>query len=198
MGTGFRQVETLVTDRTVAQAGLAPWTPPTIQPVPGPASWYAIRTRSRHEKLVREQLLTRPGVEVFLPLWARWSHWKDRTKRVEFPLFPGYCFARLEYGDRLLVLKAVGVVDLLGMNGHPEPIPETEIAAVQRLVESSLPYDPHPYLTEGAEVEVVRGPMSGVRGRLVRKERCARLLISVHLIRQSAAVEIDAADVAPV
>jgi transcription antitermination factor NusG len=147
---------------------------------------------------VREQLLARPGVEVFLPLWARWSRWKDRKKRVEFPLFPGYCFARLEYGDRLLVLKAVGVVDLLGMNGHPEPIPESEIAAVQRLVDSSLPYDPHPYLAEGMEVEVVRGPMSGVRGRLVRKERYARLVISVNLIRQSAAVEIDAADVAPV
>jgi transcription antitermination factor NusG len=148
--------------------------------------------------VVREQLVGRPGVEVFLPLWARWSQWKDRKKRVEFPLFPGYCFARLEYGDRLLVLKAVGVVDLLGMDGEPEPIPEREIVAVQRLLESSLPYDPHPYLARGMEVEVVRGPMSGIRGRLIRKERYARLVISVNLIRQSAAVEIDAADVAPI
>jgi transcriptional antiterminator NusG len=174
------------------------WAEPTIETLSRPSSWYAIRTRSRHEKLVREQLVTRPGVEVFLPLWARWSYWKDRKKRVEFPLFPGYCFARLEYGDRLLVLKAVGVVDLLGMNGHPEPIPDNEISAIQRLVESSLPYDPHPYLTEGMQVEVIRGPLSGVRGCLVRKERCARLVISVNLIRQSAAVEIDAADVAPI
>ena len=96
------------------------------------------------------------------------------------------------------MLKAVGVVDLLGMNGHPEPIPDDEIAAVRRLIDSSLPYDPHPYLTEGMTVAVVRGPMSGVRGCLVRKEKCARLVISVNLIRQSASVEIDAADVAPV
>jgi transcription termination/antitermination protein NusG len=181
-----------------ALVGVAPWTQPTLNVLPLPASWYAIRTRSRHEKLVREQLLARPGVDVFLPLWARWSHWKDRKKRVEFPLFPGYCFARLEYGDRLLVLTAVGVVELLGMNGHPEPIPDDEISAVQRLVDSSLPFDPHPYLTEGMAVEVVHGPMSGVRGCLVRKEKCARLVISVNLIRQSASVEIDAADVAPV
>jgi hypothetical protein len=40
--------------------------------------------------------------------------------------------------------------------------------------------------------------MSGVRGCLVRKEKCSRLVISVNLIRQSASVEIDAADVAPV
>ncbi|HSF06206.1 MAG TPA: UpxY family transcription antiterminator [Methylomirabilota bacterium] len=178
--------------------GVAPWTQPTLKVLPQPASWYAIRTRSRHEKLVREQLLARPGVDVFLPLWARWSRWQDRKKRVEFPLFPGYCFARLQYGDRLLVLKAVGVVDLLGMNGHAEPIPDDEISAVRRLIDSSLPYDPHPYLTEGMAVEVVRGPMSGVRGCLVRKEKCARLVIAVNLIRQSASVEIDAADVAPV
>lgn len=178
-------------------SALAPWTRPTIEALPGPASWYAVRTRSRHEKLVREQLLARPGIDVFLPLWARFSHWQDRTKRVEFPLFPGYCFARVNYADRLLVLTAVGVVDLLGMNGQPEAIPEAEITAVRQLIESSLPYDPHPYLTEGMEVEVARGPMAGVRGRLLRKGSHARLVISVNLIRQSAAVEIDAADVVP-
>lgn len=144
---------------------------------------------------MREQLLARPGIEVFLPLWARWSRWADRRKRVEFPLFPGYCFARFQAIDRLLVLTAVGVVDLIGMQGRPEPIPDTEIEAVQRLVESSLPFDPHPYLTEGMEVEVVRGALSGVRGRLLRKGSHARLLISVNLIRHSAAIEIDAADV---
>jgi len=47
-------------------------------------------------------------------------------------------------------------------------------------------------------VEVVRGPLTGVRGMLVRKEARCRLVISVNVIRQGAAVEIDASDVAPV
>lgn len=165
--------------------------------MPDKARWYAVRTRSRHEKRVRDQLDGRPGVEVFLPLWERWSRWKDRKKKVQFPLFPGYCFARFEYADRLRILKAFGVVDLVGVSGQPEPIPEVEIEAVRTLVGSTLRYDPHPFLTEGMEVEVVRGPLLGVRGRLIRKDREARLVLSVTLIRQSAAVEIDAADVAP-
>ena len=161
--------------------------------------WYALRTRSRHEKRVRDQLEGRPEVEVFLPLWERWSRWKDRKKKVQFPLFPGYCFARFRYGDRLQVLKTFGVVDLVGMKGQPaEPVPDAEIDAVRSLVESTLRYDPYPYLREGMEVEVVRGPLMGVRGRLVRKERATRLVLSVSLIRQSVAVEIDAADVTPV
>lgn len=161
------------------------------------ARWYAVRTRSRHEKRVREQLEGRPQVEVFLPLWERWSRWKDRKKKVQSPLFPGYCFARFCYADRLLVLKAFGVVGLVGLDGKPEPIPDSEIEAVRIAVESKLRYDPHPFLTEGMEVEVVRGPLLGVRGRLIRKDRSARLVLAVTLIRQSLAVEIDAADVRP-
>jgi transcription antitermination factor NusG len=169
---------------------------PSLVAVPGRA-WYAIRTRSRHEKRVHQVLLGR-GVESFLPLWERWSRWKDRKKRVEFPLFPGYCFVHLDLGDRLLVLTAPGVAGLVGFASGPVPIPEGEIAAVQALVSGPLRYDPHPFLTEGMEVEVSRGPLAGVRGRLVRKDRSARLVIAIHLIRQAAAVEIDAADVRPV
>lgn len=161
------------------------------------ARWYAVRTRSRHEKVVRDQLDGR-GVEVFLPLWERLSRWKDRKKKIQSPLFPGYCFARFEWGDRLLVLKAVGVAGLVGINGKAEPIPDTEIDAIRTLVATTLRYDPHPYLVEGMEVEVVRGPLMGARGRLLRKDRAARLVLSVNLIRKSVTVEIDAADVTPV
>lgn len=47
------------------------------------AAWYALRTRSRHEKVVRDQLAT-PGIEPFLPLVTRWRRWADRRKRVAF------------------------------------------------------------------------------------------------------------------
>lgn len=159
--------------------------------------WYAIRTRSRHEKRVREQLAGRPQIDVFLPLWERRSRWKDRIKRIQVPLFPGYCFARFWYADRLRVLKVFGVVDLVGLAGEPEPIPDAEIDAIHALVGSGLTYEPFPFLTEGMEVEVTRGPMMGVRGRLLRKDRGLRVVLSVTLIQQSVSVEIDGTDVTP-
>jgi transcription termination/antitermination protein NusG len=58
-----------------------------------PAQWFAIWTRSRHEQMVREQL-ERKQLEAFLPTITRWSRWKDRKKKIDWPLFPGYCFAR--------------------------------------------------------------------------------------------------------
>lgn len=159
--------------------------------------WYALRTRSRHEKQVRDRLAAQ-GVERLLPTLTRLSQWKDRKKAIELPVFTGYCFARFPWRDRLPVLMVPGVVSIVGSGIKPEPISEEEIAALQMLVDSALSYDAHPYLQEGMAVEVVRGPLQGVRGILLRKDKHYRLVISVHLIKQAAAVEIDAADVMPI
>jgi len=159
--------------------------------------WYALRTRSRHEKLVRDQL-TGQGIEPLLPTVRRLSQWKDRKKEVEVPLFSGYCFVRFASEQKLPVLKTVGVVDIVGGGHQPEPIPDDEINALQTLMASVLPYDPHPYLHEGMSVEVIRGPLQGIRGILLRKEKRHRLILGVRLIQQAAAVEIDVNDVTPV
>jgi len=159
--------------------------------------WYALRTRSRHEKQVRDRLASQ-GVEHLLPTIMRLSRWKDRKKEIEVPLFSGYCFTRFPWPKRTVVLKVFGVVDIVGGGSSPEAIPDDEIEALKTLMASKLPYDAHPYLHEGMAVEVKRGPLEGVRGILVRKDKRHRLVISVHLIQQAAAVEIDTADVVPV
>ena len=82
--------------------------------------WYAIRTRSRAEKVVREQVMQR-GMESFLPMMTRVSQWKDRRKRIDWPLFPGYCFARFSGDQRLLILQSPGVVEIIGSAlGRPD------------------------------------------------------------------------------
>ena len=160
----------------------------------GTLCWYALKTRSRHEKSVRAQL-TDLGIENLLPTTWRLSQWKDRKKKIETPLFSGYCFSRFTWEDRLSVLKTHGVVHIVGSGHRPEAIPDEEIDALKVLMAGPIPYDAHPYLREGMAVSVVRGPLVGLRGILLRKEKPYRLVIAVHLIQQAAAVEIDAADV---
>jgi transcription antitermination factor NusG len=156
--------------------------------------WYAIWTRSRHEKIVRDQL-SQKRIDVFLPTVARWSRWKDRKKKIDWPLFPGYCFARFDPGERLPVLTCDGVVQIIGTDGIPTPIPEVEVESIRHLVNSELSYDPCPLIKEGEMVKVVSGPLRGVVGRLVRKGSHARPVLSVDLIGQAVSVEVDAADV---
>jgi transcription termination/antitermination protein NusG len=156
--------------------------------------WYAIWTRSRHEQVVRDQL-EQKGVEAFLPTLPKWSRWKDRKKKIDWPLFPGYCFARFDLSERLPVLKCSGVVSIISFDGEIAPIPEQEITGIRRLVESELQYDPCPLIREGMMVEVTHGPLKGVIGRLIRKGAHARLILAVDLIGQAVSVEVDAADV---
>jgi transcription antitermination factor NusG len=166
------------------------------RPTEGDVYWFAIWTRSRHEQVVREQL-ERKRIEAFLPTVTRWSRWKDRKKQIDWPLFPGYCFARFDPRERLPVLKCAGVVNIISFEGELAPIPEHEINGIRTLVESELAYDPCPLIKEGDMVEVKHGPLKGVVGRLVRKGAHARLVLSVDLIGQAVSVEVDAADVKP-
>lgn len=156
--------------------------------------WFALWTRSRHEQVVREQL-ERKRVDVFLPTVTKWSRWKDRKKKIDWPLFPGYCFARFNVTERLPILKCPGIVSIISFQGEPAPIPEHEIEGIRQLVESDLALDPCPMIREGMMVEVTHGPLKGVVGRLVRKNEKARLVLSVDLIGQAVSVEVDAADV---
>jgi transcription antitermination factor NusG len=156
--------------------------------------WYAVWTRSRHEKVVHEQL-ARKEIDTFLPTITRWSRWKDRKKQIAWPLFPGYVFARFDADAMLPILKCTGVVSVVSFEGKPAPIPDFEVDGIKRLIESELRFDPCPLIREGMMVEVIHGPLKGVIGRLVRKGSHARLVLSVDLIGRGVMVTVDAADV---
>jgi transcriptional antiterminator NusG len=185
----------MLADGSMERKSTSPPDAPRIQPAAS-AEWYAIWTRSRHEQVVRDQL-TQKGYEAFLPTITRWSRWKDRKKKIDWPLFPGYCFARFEIHGRLPILKCAGVVNIVSFDGEFAPIPKREIDSIRQLVESDLQYDPCPLIREGMMVEVVHGPLKGVTGRLVRKGTHARLVLAVDLIGQAVSVDVDAADVRP-
>ena len=157
--------------------------------------WYAVTTRSRHEKAVAEQLWQK-DVECFLPLQEVLSKWKDRYKKVQFPLFPGYLFVHVPIQERRLdILKVPSVVRIIGFEGQPTSIPEDQLEFLKRLVFSTLPYDPYPYLEAGDSVEVIRGPLTGLRGTLLEKKGIYRFILSIDLIQQAVSCEVDACDV---
>lgn len=168
--------------------------PSDVEVDPSRAPWLAVWTRSRHEVAVRNQLAAK-GLETFLPTMARWSQWKDRRKRVDWPLFPGYCFVRLDPTESLRALSCTGAVSLVSFDGRPALVDESELASVRRLIESDLRFDPCPFIHEGDPVEVVSGALRGVVGRLVRKGAHARLIVAVGLLGQGLTVDVDAADV---
>jgi len=156
--------------------------------------WYAVYTVVRHEKAVNSALLKR-NIETFLPLREVLSRWKDRKKRVHFPLFPGYLFVNVRPNEFIDVLSNRSVVRILGVKGVPIPVPVEQINSIRILLESKLKFDPYPYFREGKEVIVVDGFLQGVKGRIVEVRGNYRLVLSVDSIQRSLSVEIDVKDV---
>lgn len=164
--------------------------------LPGEPCWYALQTHSRHEKPVRDRLQA-VGIEPFLPLSKQRRQWSDRTVWANLPLFNGYCFAKFELDHSLAVLKTPGVVRIVG-TVKPEPIREEEITALQLVSSADRMMEPCDYLTEGTWVEVVQGPLTGLRGQLVRRTKQHGLVIRASLIQQAALVHIEADEIVPI
>jgi transcription antitermination factor NusG len=160
------------------------------------ANWYAVYTKANHEKRVAEQLRER-SVEYFLPLHESLRRWKDRRVKLQMPLFPGYVFVRVALRDRLCVLQTPGVVHLVSFGGDPAPLPQEEIRAIQNCLSHGLQLEPHPYLRVGHRVRVMKGPLQGLDGTIVRRKNRSRFVLSFDLIMRSVAVEIDETDLEP-
>lgn len=160
------------------------------------SGWWALYTRHQHEKVVAD-MLSAKGFEVFLPLYESTRRWKDRNKMLLMPLFPCYVFVRGGLDRRLQVVTTPGVHMILFSGESVAIIQEAEIQAIRAAVEGPFQIEPHPFLKCGERVRVTQGPLEGVEGILVRKKNLHRLVLSVDMLAQSVAVEIDAADVEP-
>jgi len=158
------------------------------------SDWWALYTRHQHEKTVAT-MLSAKGFEVFLPLYESTRRWKDRSKMITLPLFPCYVFLRGGLNRRLQVVTTPGVHMVLLCGERVAVIPEAEIQAIRRAVEGPFRVEPHPFLKCGERVRVTRGSLEGVEGILVRKKNLYRLVLSVDMMAQSVAMEIDATDV---
>jgi transcription antitermination factor NusG len=154
--------------------------------------WCVLYARHQHEKKVAS-ILSGKGFQVFLPMYDAIHKWVDRNKRVSSPLFPGYVFFVDEADRRLQVLATPGVHTVIMTGAAPAVVPNEEIAAIRRAVESSLRVEPHQFLENGDLVRIMNGPLVGLEGIVSRKKDSCRLVLSIRMLGRSAAVEIDSA-----
>lgn len=166
---------------------------------PDKPSWYAVYTRSRHEKKVAAQL-SEKGILTFLPLVTETHRWSDRRKVVELPLFPGYTFlhTHLTPHQRLRVLETPSIVGFVGVKGIGIPIPDKQVEDLRTLVAHKLPCMLLPFLREGQRVRVRGGCLDGLEGILVGVNSDRSLVISVEPIHRSVAIKVEGYDVEPI
>jgi len=159
--------------------------------------WIAVQVRCGFEQTVSEGLQQR-GYEQFLPSYKERRFRGSQMESVHRPLFPGYVFCRYIRVPRHRIVATPAVIRLVGAGNVPLSIPDVEIDAIRRVVDSGLHSEPWKFLQIGQAVIVNRGALCGVRGTLVSVRRGMRLLVSVGLLGRSVAVEVDAETVSPI
>lgn len=166
-----------------------------MSPIQTHKYWYVVYTRSRAEKKVHSELLNM-DIESFLPMQKQLRKWKDRKKWVEIPLISGYCFVYISQKEYDRVLQADNVVCYITFDGKAAIIPKQQIEALRRIVDQ---YDFEVQITSenyepGQTVEIINGPLVGVRGELVDIRGKHKFLLRVKEIEKSFTLEVPASD----
>ncbi len=158
--------------------------------------WYILYTMPQHEKKI-SAYLKKIGVEHYLPLIPKTRKWSDRTKVIEFPLFPGYLFTYTDWAEgRIKALQHPGAKAYIRHQGEPAFMTGDEIENLKMLVEHSreIQSDPDTNFPPGQTVEVRYGPLKGVRGVVERVKNKNRIYVRVPMLNRMVSAEVDVVD----
>lgn len=167
-----------------------PMIPPGIAGVAEmPGTWWVAHTKARFEKAFAWDLLRR-GIGYFLPLREKVSISGGKKRRVQTPLFASYVFLCGSTEQRHAALATGRLCQAIEVKDQDRF--RSQISAIQKALAGQLPMDPYPFAAVGRRCRVTAGPLEGLEGVVVRRDRLARLVLEVSILGQGASVEIDA------
>jgi Transcription antiterminator len=158
-------------------------------------SWHAVYVKSRAEKKALSDLQIK-GIEAFLPLQRKLRQWSDRKKWVDMPLISGYLFVKVSRKEYDLALQSNHIVTYVRFEGEAAVIPEKQIEYLKLLLkQNNLEIEiTREKLEPGQTVEVIAGPLIGLRGKLIKRNGKNTVAIELENIGHSALVEISVED----
>ena len=151
--------------------------------------WIAVYTKSRHEKVVIQEL-EKKNIESYCPILKERRQWSDRKRWVEFPLFRSYVFAKIELKNSLYILETMGVHHIIKFQGRISTIPDEIIQNIERMIDGGYTIEQVEYFVKGDEVKVVDGPLKGMEGIVVKLKNQNKLVLKVAAIQQAIAIQI--------
>jgi len=158
------------------------------------APWWAVHTRSRHEKALAFDLIAME-IAFFLPMVEKTTVIRKRKYRSMLPLFPGYMFFAGDETARYRALTTSHIAHVIEAGDQKKIRHELSQIDVALRQEASL--DPFPYLKKGRLCRVRRGPLMGLEGLIVQRQGTTRLVLQIDILGQSVATEIDPEFVEP-
>lgn len=150
--------------------------------------WWVLHTRPRAEKALARRLHKR-GISHFLPLFEKRWRVNGRNFKAYMPAFASYVFLFGDAEARLHTLETNLVSQVLHVENQAEL--ESDLRRIHLLMASGTPMAPEIDLQPGTIVEIVDGPLFGLEGKVVTRNRKLRLLVEVRFLNQGVSVELE-------
>jgi transcription antitermination factor NusG len=151
--------------------------------------WWCLHTKPRQEKATARYLGSQ-HLAYYLPLYLHESRTPAGRKiRSTLPLFAGYLFLHGNQAARLAALQGNTLVRVLEVS--PQDRLDSDLRQIHRLLSSGLSVSPEPTHPVGAAVRISSGPLTGLKGVIVRRERGDRFVAVVEFLNLGAAVQLE-------
>ena len=147
--------------------------------------WYVAMVRMHHEKKVAERLASM-GIDTFVPVQQKIHQWSDRRKVVNEVLLPMMVFVHANPQERMEVLTLSTVSRYMVMRGESSPavIPDEQMARFRFMLdysEEAVCMNSSP-LARGEKVRVIKGPLSGLVGELVKDGGKSKIAVRLNML----------------
>jgi transcription antitermination factor NusG len=161
--------------------------------------WFAVYTKVKCEKYVQENLL-RKNIECYLPLMSRTKRYTRKIKRYEVPLINCYIFVHITKDQYVSVLETEYVFKFIKQGHDLIAIPELEINTLKKITGFSADaMSIHKSSFDiGTEVEVSRGNLAGIKGRIINKNNKNSFIVELYNIGFQFRINIESGLLAPV
>jgi len=117
--------------------------------------------------------------------------WSDRKKWVDLPLFSSYVFVFSKAADLHEILSVPGAIRFVSFEGKPVQIPENQIENIKWILSADVISKPlAEKIPQGAKVEIIKGPLIGLRAELVHYNNRKKIVLRVDQLNQSVEIQI--------
>jgi transcriptional antiterminator RfaH len=158
----------------------------------GNHEWRAYHVRPRAEKAVARHLRSH-NIAYYLPQIERRRRYQRRLVCSRLVLFPGYVFILSQDHEATRRVEYKGIIRALTINDQPRF--DSELRDIHRLIQSGQPLTREERLQTGSLARIVRGPLAGLCGQVVRNKRGQKFVLQVQFLQQGVSVAIDVASI---
>jgi transcriptional antiterminator RfaH len=150
--------------------------------------WWLIHTLPRQEKALAREI-AKVQIPFYLPCTPRRTKVRNQVLIARIPLFSGYVFGRLNNDDRQIVYTGRRVARMSRVVDQERLW--DDLKGVRQLLDLGRPITTESKLEPGTPIVVRTGPLTGMKGTIVKAAGALKFVIRVNLIERGISVTVD-------